>query len=497
MAGLLLGAIFFAYSSKYPERLAQAASALRRSARHRVLWVVVFALLGPLMRLALLPLAPIPFPSVHDEFVHLLAADTLMHGRVTNPPHPFSEFFETIYVLQKPGYSASYPLGTGAFLAAGWKLTGHPWFGVWLAMVVCCCAVAWMQYRWLPPLAAWIGGLLCSLSLGVSSFWMNSYFGGAVTAAGGALVIGALPTLERTGRIRSACILGLGWTLVWFTRPYESLILGLVVGVAIFLGFWRRPANPARRRLITATLVLAGFVALDFAGFCYHNWRVTGRPLFDPYRLTQRLYGVPHAFLWQPEVPEPPHLTAQQERIYLYQRDHFRTARSLTRCWPLLGSEAGKIWAFYAGYPLTIPLAIGLFAGSRKMHALRLILAAAIAWSLLYPRLLPNYLSAMTGVFFALASYGLVCLSRWRPRARPWGPALAVGLCIACIAAGARVLYPWYLFGGCRQSPGFIWCLFAMDRITSSTMSGFTTAPISTARRWYGRTILERIATGS
>ena len=413
---------------------------LRRAARRRTLWVLAFALLGPCIRLALLPLAPVPFPVVHDEFVHLLAAGTLLHGRLANPPLPLSDFFETIYVTQRPTYSATYPPGLAAFLAAGWRMTGHPWAGVWLAMVLCCGAVAWMLYRWLPPRAAWIGGLLCTLTIGISSAWMNTYYGGAVSAAGGALIAGSLPGLLRAARPRNAWILSAGWTLLWFTRPYESVILGLIAGAAIVVWIWRERS----RKLVAAVLPIVAVVALDAAGLCYCNRRITGDPLLSPWRLTQRLYGVPHGFLWQREIPEPPHLTAQQQRIYLFQRDYFRQARSLTRCWPLLGDELKKIWAFYIGYPLTIPLAIGLFAVSRKMRALRFVIIACFLWSMLYPRLLPNYVSALTGPFFALASYGLLSMMHWRR----WGAGLAICFCLGSAAASLRVLYPWYLFGG-------------------------------------------------
>jgi hypothetical protein len=450
LTGLIAAVILVAIFSRRPEVLRRIRNALRRTTCRRFLWIVIFALLGPSIRLALIPLAPVPVPTVHDEFVELLAADTLLHGRLANPPHPFSDHFETIYVLQKPTYSASYPLGTAAFLAAGWKLTGQPWFGVWMAMVLCCGAVAWMQYQWLPPVAAWTGAMLCSLALGISPFWMNSYYGGEVSAAGGALLLGALRSLVRTGRLRDACILSAGWTLIWFTRPYESLILGAIAAASMFgwLGrkLWSNRASLSRMR--PAIFLIAAVVVLDFGGFCYHNWRVTGEPLLHPYQLSQRLYGVPHAFLWQKEIPQPASLTPQQQRVYLFQQSHYRAARSLVHRWPLLAGDFKKIWALYLGYPLSIPLLIGLLATDRRTRLLQLFLGISIAWSMLYPRILPNYLAAVTGLFIALAAYGLVRMARWRPRGQPWGAALAMGLCLASILSGVRVLYAWYLFGG-------------------------------------------------
>jgi hypothetical protein len=383
----------------------------------------------------LIPLVPFPGPIVHDEFVHLLGADTLLHGRLANPPLPFSHHFETVYVIQKPSYASSYPLGGAAFLAAGWKITGHPWFGVWLAMVLCCGSIAWMLYRWIPPPAAWTGGLLCSVSLGLSSFWMNSYFGAAPAAAGGALVFGALRPLIKTARLKYAGIVAAGWTLIWFTRPYESLIVGLIVAATVALSL---------KKLWRAVVLICGVVALDAAAFAYHNERVTGDPLLTPYQLTQKTQGVPHAFLWQSEISEPPNLTPQQKRMYLFQRDHYREARSPTRCWPLRWDNLKKIWAMYIGYPLTIPFLLSLFAKSHKVRTLSIVLGVGLAWSMLYPRILPNYVAALAALFIALSARGLLVLTHWR---RPVGVCLALAFCLGTALTGLRVLHGWYLYG--------------------------------------------------
>jgi len=418
---------------------------------------VLAAFLGPLVRLVLLPFSPIPEPVIHDEFVHLLVADTLRHGRFANPPLPLSDFFETIYVVQRPVYAAGYPIGNGAFLALGWILTGHPWFGVWIAMVLCCGSVAWFQFRWNPPLAACAGGLLFSLLFGISSGWINTYWGGALPATGGALALGALPPLLRTWRIRFAALVAAGWILTWFTRPYESLLLGILVTAAILAclllnrGALRCRFAPVLKQKSGAALLSLGVAVIAAVGVsCYHNWRVTGDPWLHPYQLTQCQYGVPQGFVWQKEIPLPEHLNPQQAELYFWQRDLFRASWSpMNRLMNLK-----RAWAFYLGYPLTIPLFLGLLGWrSRKTRALIVILAASLLWSSLYWQMVPHYLAPVAAVMLALVMRGFLVLSRWRlqPGGRPVGACLAIGLCLASALAGFRILHPFLLTG--RPAP--------------------------------------------
>src|SRR3954452_17017094 len=50
--------------------------------------VAICGLVPIVLRLSLLGVMPVPDPSIHDEFGHLLLGDTLAHGRLSNPTHP-------------------------------------------------------------------------------------------------------------------------------------------------------------------------------------------------------------------------------------------------------------------------------------------------------------------------------------------------------------------------------------------------------------------------
>ena len=230
--------------SKYFSRIEQLFGRLARRQGSAVATVGVTALL---LRLAILPLCPVPNPFIPNDFSFLLASDTFASGRLTNPTPAMWTHFESIHITMKPTYMSMYFPAQGLVLAAGKVLFGRPWFGVLCASAMMCASICWMLQAWLPPTWALLGGMLAVLRLGLFSYWINTYSGGgSIAALGGALVLGALPRLMRTARLRYSLLLATGLILLATTRPYEGILL--CIPVATVLGHWifrrKEPPDP-------------------------------------------------------------------------------------------------------------------------------------------------------------------------------------------------------------------------------------------------------------
>jgi hypothetical protein len=415
----------------FGKRLLPLGAAFVRLANHRAASIAFCGILPIAIRLALLGIYPVPEPSIHDEFSHLLLGDTLAHGRLTNAPHPLWQHFESIHIIQQPTYNSMYPPGQGAFLAFGEWLFHEPWVGVVLSVGLMFAALCWMLQAWLPAKWALFGTLLAILAFGVTTIWMNSYLGGAVSGIGGALVLGAVRRLRRSAApIRQSVLLGIGIVLLMNTRPFEGAVLTLAALVYLVVGgsrqAWAQIVVPA------GLIVSAGLI---FTGF--YNWRVTGHALQMPYELNRDTYGWPENLGFLPIK----HVTSRHRVLReMYQKEiaHHTIYSSWNRFLDSLDLRAFENWSFFCGPVLTIPLLLlpNVFL-DRRTRPLVVILAVMLGLNLFQMVLYPYHLGPIVPLIFAIIAQGArhiyVLLSRPRP-ARGMAFALLLPLCVTAVS---------------------------------------------------------------
>jgi hypothetical protein len=441
LVGIALACLCPTLWSRWFETVERKFSAI---ARRRVLSVVLVGLTALILRVALLPILPVPEPIVHDEFGYLLAADTFAHGRITNPTHPMWVHFETFNILQKPTYQCYPQPAQGLILATGKVMLGHPFWGVWLSIGVMCSAICWMLQGWMPARWALLGGLLVILRIATFGYWGNSYWGGAAGAIGGALVLGALPRLKRGQRVRDAVVMGLGLTILAISRPYEGFVLSLGVALALFVWMFgkRRPAlGTSIRRVVMPLCVVLGLSAF---GVSYYCWRVTGNPFRLPYQVERETYSVAPYMLWQSVRPQPVFRHEVFQRLYAVNEVHaYHLQRSMPGLILMPLFKALWVLSFYLGPALTLPLVIALLAARRdpararpdkRLRILFLLCGLSVAGLGLELFYAPHYASPLTGALLACALLALRRIPRWHWHGKPSGLFLTRAMPVICIA---------------------------------------------------------------
>ena len=428
-----------------------------RLARRRGLAVLVVGMAALAARLAVLPVLPIPQPGIHDEFSHLLLADTLAHGRVANIPHPMWTHFETFHVNQQPTYASMYYPGQGFALAVGQVIFGHPFWGVWLSVGVMCAAICWMLQAWVPAGWALLGGFLAVMRLATFSYWANTYFGGAVAAIGGALVLGALPRIKRRQRVRDALVMGLGLAILANSRPYESLFFGLPIAGALIVWMLRknRPPLQMSMRRVLSPLILV--LVLTAGAMSYYFWRVTGNPLRIPYQVSMANYHLVY-FPWQKLTPAAEYRHTVMREFYQGPpvAGQYRHAHSEPIRWILVKPLPHFI--FYLGPVLTMPLGAWLAIRpggtllksiSRKTRFL-LLVCGVTGIGLILPVYIPpaHYSAMLTAAIYAIVLQGMRYLHLWKWNGQPTGLFLVRAVPVVCLillpirAAAGRLHIP-------------------------------------------------------
>jgi hypothetical protein len=371
--------------------------------------VVLLAGVIPLAgRAILIPVLGIPKPAIQDEFAYLLAADTFAHGRLTNPTHPMADHFETLQEIFHPTYASKYPPFSSMLMALGEKLSGQPWIGVWLSVGIMCAALAWALQGWLSPVWAIVGTLIAVLRIGTVSYWTETYWGGSCAAIGGALVIGAIPRLIRRPGARLSIVLAAGLAILANTRPYEGMLLALVM-LGYLIWAWSRRSYKLSHLVPKVILPMALILIPAFAWMGYYNYRVTGNPLEMPYMALDKQYNIWSPWLWRSETGPPPQYSNAVLRDFWinaygeenrFAREHILKAQF---------SDLAGIGRFFLGWPLILCLLAAGIPLAKDRTGRRTLLLGTLFYAgcAMDARVFPHYVAPGAALLYILASLAL------------------------------------------------------------------------------------------
>lgn len=377
-------------------------------------WAAVCSLLGCAAVGAFIP-RHLPF--IQDEFGYLFAGRTYAGFSLTNPTHPLWRFFESQHILMEPSMMAKYPAGPGLALAVG-NWLGDPIYGVWLASAGFAAAFSWMLRGFFSARWSILGGVLIGAQFGLTHYWAQSFWGGALPATGGALVFGGACRIWKNPRVVDALLLGLGIAILMHTRPLEGLLACVVPAVVVLVRWLRK--DGVFDRVVLARFVLPCTAVLIVAGgfLAYSNLRVTGSAWRLPYlEYEQRYLGTP-AFIWQSEDVTPPKFTNRAFTEFYH--DYVNTIRQKQPPVPsMLAARLRLLARDYLGWILGAFALIGaVWRPSREVRlALVSIVIIALPLALSY-LFMPHYPApaAALGGFIAVAGMRRVFLNLPRPR---------------------------------------------------------------------------------
>jgi hypothetical protein len=218
------------------------------------------------------------FPRIHDECSYTIQARMMSQGRLWEPQHPLTDFFETFHFLSRPVYGSIYFPGTALINVPGVWLGEGSWF---IPLLLAAGVIA-MSFRVTAELLDGAAGLLVALL--VLATCMFRVFSTMVMSQIPVMLLGlcmawAWLHWRRARHPFWAAAVGAfaGWAAI--TRPVDAVAFALPIGLAMFWDLRRQSKGEMIRSIAALVVGAMPFLAIQ----AVFDWKVTGSPLKTPY----------------------------------------------------------------------------------------------------------------------------------------------------------------------------------------------------------------------
>lgn len=390
-----------------------------------------------------------PIPSVLDDFGHLLIAETLLHGRISNPTPPSAESLQTFHELVYPRYAAKFPIGTGAVLALGHLVFGTYCAGLWLSAGFACSAITWMLLGHFKRHVALLFGLLAASHPYLQLFWSQNFTHGWLAVGGIALVVGGLLRIRRRmvweGQVDAmawhpALMIAIGVDVGIFSRPYETVVITCLLGAPLLARIIKDRWYQVLRwwqHALPGLLVLGFGLALQ----AYINHCITGSWRKLPYQLHEEQYGVAPLFIWQqPNEPILGHRFLEQSKFhYGWSMDMYNAASGWYGYLNVLSKRLEQTYLHWGAFLACAPLAVVIFPRERRIFAVYLLAGIAGLYLINFvPWVNTHYMACLLPIAILLAALCARGATQWVMRSLNLQnshdriAALALGSMVAC-----------------------------------------------------------------
>ena len=217
-------------------------------------------------------------PHSEDEVAYLFQAKIFAQNRITVPTPPNDYAFWTPFVIDYEGARfGKYPPGWPLLLSIGVRL-GAPWLTNAGLAVLSLAIIAYLGKKiYSAVVGLWAAGL--GLIAPGFLFLSSSLFSHTATLFWIVVALLALAYLVHSERNLTLYAIGLGIALgmIFITRPFDAIVLGLPIGVFLLVLLIRQE----RPWTIVPGLILSGLSTSALLPLFW--WELGGSPTFNPY----------------------------------------------------------------------------------------------------------------------------------------------------------------------------------------------------------------------